>query len=96
VLAQRTLVEGGRTDEEKVDWAFCQVTSRPTDPTERAALIELLREARATFQADDTAAKDLARTGISPQVPGIDTVELAAWTHLCRALMNLSEAMNRE
>lgn len=96
VLAQRTLVERTGTDEEKVDWAFRQVTSRPTDPTERAALIELLREARAAFQADDTSSKELAKTGISPQVTGIDTVELAAWTHVCRALMNLSEAISRE
>jgi len=38
----------------------------------------------------------LLKVGQAPLPPNTDTTELAAWTSLCRALLNLSETYERE
>ncbi|MCI0705352.1 MAG: DUF1549 domain-containing protein [Planctomycetia bacterium] len=96
VLGQRTLEEGGKTDVERVSFAFRQVTSRPPDETETKVLLKLLEKNRVTYKADANAAGELLKIGMAPLPKNVDTTELAAWTTVCRALLNLSETITRE
>src|SRR5439155_20382080 len=51
VLAQRTLADG-KTDTERVAFAFRQVLARAPDDFERTALLRLLEKNRAVYRAD--------------------------------------------
>jgi hypothetical protein len=96
VLAQRTLAEGGNADADRVGWAFRQVTSRRPDEFELKVLLNLLEKNRAAYRADPKAAADLVKIGLAPVPKDADVPELAAWTTVCRALLNLSETITRE
>ena len=46
------------------------------------------------YKKDPEAAKKLLSVGIAPLPKDVDAAELAAWTSVCRAIMNLHEAVN--
>ena len=48
------------------------------------------------YRKDPTAAEELVKTGNSPAPKDADLPELAAWTGVCRALLNLSQTITRE
>jgi hypothetical protein len=96
VLGERVQTEGGKSDAERVAFAFRQVTSRPPDEFESKALMKLLEKNRAQYKADPKAADELVAVGLAPVPKGTDVPELAAWTGVCRALLNLSETITRE
>jgi hypothetical protein len=95
-LAGRVLVSGGTTDGDRVTFAFKQVTSRRPDATETGVLLKLLENSRTAYAADARAVDDLLKVGQAPLPQDIDRAELAAWTAVGRALLNLSEAITRE
>ncbi len=66
------------------------------DDTERGVLLKLLEQNRARYKADPQAAEKLIHTGIAPVPKNVDAPELAAWTAMCRALLNLNETITRE
>src|SRR5262249_16231238 len=96
VLAQRVIVDGGKTDAERIAFAFRQVTSRTSDDTQSKVLLKLLEKNRTAYAADAKAAGDLLKIGQSPLSKDANAAELAAWTAVCRALLNLSETITRE
>jgi len=95
VLAQRTLAEDGK-DDDRLAFAFRQVTGRRADDVERAALVKHLAASRADYAADAKAATELLKVGRAPLAKDVAPAELAAWTTICRALLNLSETITRE
>jgi hypothetical protein len=96
VLGQRTLAEGGKTDAERLSFAFQQVTSRNPDEFETKTLAKVLEKNRAVYVADAKAAGELLKVGLAPLPKDVDATELAAWTAVGRALLNLSETITRE
>jgi hypothetical protein len=96
VLAQRTLAEGGKTDAERLSFAFIQVTSRTPDEFEAKTLAKVLDKNRAVYAADPKAAGEVLKIGLAPLPKDVDAAELAAWTAVARALLNLSETITRE
>jgi hypothetical protein len=106
VLGQRTLAEGGRTDPseatksnidaQRVAFAFRQVLSRRPDDVEAKALLTLLEKGRAVYRADPGAAQGVIKVGLAPLPKDAEPAELAAWTAVGRALLNLSETITRE
>ena len=72
------------------------ITSRRPDDTERVVLSKLLEQNRKRYRDDAKAAEELTKVGLAPVPKGIDVPELAAWTSVCRALLNLNETMSRE
>ncbi|WP_437206773.1 PSD1 and planctomycete cytochrome C domain-containing protein [Planctomicrobium sp. SH664] len=96
MLAARTMKSGQETDSDRLNFAFRQVTSRDPDQVESEALQALLQGAREDFNSHPGRAESLLSIGLSPSPPELDKVELAAWTSVCRALLNLSETMRRE
>jgi mono/diheme cytochrome c family protein len=93
VFAQRVMTNGD--DAERVEYAFRQATDRKPDDVERGVLLELLGKERARYRADPKAAGELAHTGLAPVPKDVDVTELAAWTAVCRAILNLNETMTR-
>ncbi len=95
VLAERTLREGGERVDERLDYAFRVAVSRTPDDVERKALTSLLELGREQSAADPKAAEELIRAGQAPVAADLDAVEMAAWTDVARAILNLNETMAR-
>jgi Protein of unknown function (DUF1553) len=98
-LALRALAEGGKTDCDRLVYAFRRCMARaPTEP-EISIVLDLLRRQTERFekpQADPwaLAANDPAKP---PQLPmGVTPAQLAAWTAVSRVLLNLDETITKE
>ena len=94
-LAVRIVREGGARDEERIAWAWQQATSRAPDDREIAVLLELLIADRAHFQSEPDAAARLAKSGQFTWPDDVALAELAAWTGVARAVLNLHETVTR-
>jgi len=94
-MAARVLREGASTDHERIDWAWREVTSRMLDERERKVLLELLNENRARYAEDEAAARKLATVGQLTWPDDLPLSELAAWTAVTRAILNLHECISR-
>ncbi|MBO0697870.1 MAG: DUF1553 domain-containing protein, partial [Zavarzinella sp.] len=95
-FAARVLARGDMADPERVAFAFRETTSRPPDDVERDVLLKLLEKNRGRYRADPKAAGEVIKIGLAPVPKGADPVELAAWTAVCRALLNLNETVSRD
>lgn len=95
-LAQRTLREGGRDDAQRITWLWRRALTRPPAPTERGILANLLEKHRRDYSTDREEAVKLRGVGQAPADQSLDEVELAAWTSVARALLNLDEAITRD
>jgi hypothetical protein len=97
-LAWRAL-SAGTTDEARTSWAFRQCVSRPPNPREVAVLSRLLSEARTEYAAKPREAAQFAYAdpkSPAPLPPGATTAELAAWSTVTRAILNLDETITKE
>ena len=56
---------------------------------------DLFEKQCATYEKDKEAARELVSVGGAPRARDLDPVELAAWTSVSRALLNLHEAITR-
>jgi hypothetical protein len=98
-LARKTLVEGGNSDKERVDFVFRRVTSRlPTDG-ERKELLLLLEKQKQHIGQGWVNASELAsgKNELSDKLPANTTpTQLAAYTVVSRVLLNLDETITKE
>jgi hypothetical protein len=94
-FAERILREGGRSDDQRLAFAFRSVTSRLPSETERAVLARMLARQRGVFRTDSEAAKKLLAIGESPADAQLDPPELAAWTMVASAILNTDEAVTK-
>ena len=94
-FAARILKEGGNTDESRIAFAFRLATSRPPDDAEQSVLLSLLAEARTDDSQSESSAQKLLGTGLTPPASDVPARELAAWTTVARALLNLNETTTR-
>jgi hypothetical protein len=94
-FASRIVIEGGRSTDERLDFAFRTAVSRPADEHERRVLAELLAKSRAYYRDQPKQATALLSVGLSEAPSDIDPNELAAWTIVARATLNLSEVITR-
>jgi len=93
-LAARVLRECGDTEERLVR-AWQVVLQRNPRADELRVMRELLELQRRTYHADPQAAAALLQIGFAPVPADMDQVELAAWTHVARVLLNLHETITR-
>jgi hypothetical protein len=100
-LARKTLAEGGTTDEQRLTHAFRRVLSRAPQAEELRELLALLNK-QCQRIADGwvnpsevaTGKPGLARAQDLP--PGATPAQLAAYTVVSRALLNLDETVTKE
>jgi hypothetical protein len=95
-LAQRAIHEGGKADASRITHAFRLVTARPPVRDELATLTNLLRRERKHYRNHQDEALSLLNVGESKRDERIDTSELAAWTVVCSAILNLDESITKE
>ena len=97
VLAATSLasVPAGSAPDELARAMFRRVTARPPEALETAALRDLYAKQKVRFAADRDAARKLIGVGESPRGRELDPVELASWTVVGQALLNLDEAVMR-
>jgi hypothetical protein len=94
-FAARILHEGGNDPVHRITWAWRQATARSPRENEIQTVRELLDKHLATYQDDPKAAEELVKTGISAQPKDLNIPELAAWTSVARAILNLHETVTR-
>ncbi|MEC8337210.1 MAG: PSD1 and planctomycete cytochrome C domain-containing protein [Planctomycetota bacterium] len=94
-LAERTMHEGGKSNHERITYAFRIVTGRRPTAAESAILLEELNQRFASFKIDPQAATQLLSVGDSQADSDLSIEELAAWTMVARLLFNLDEAITK-
>jgi hypothetical protein len=95
-LAQRTLAEGGVDDKARVAYAFRLATARVPTGKESGVLRTLLKQEREVYVRDRRAALELLNVGESKRDGKLDPSELAAWTSVTSAILNLDETITKQ
>ena len=88
-LAERITKEGSTTDESRAKWAYREVTGNVPTPQQLTILTDLITEQRNFFTTQSSDATALLKIGDSPADPTLDKTELATFTTLAQALLNL-------
>jgi hypothetical protein len=96
VLAQRAMLDGGRTPEERITFAFRLVTARRPRPQELSILLDGFKKHLAGYRLDRQAADRLANVGEYRGSVALDVAELAAYTAMFELMLNLDEALTKE
>ncbi len=95
VFAQHAIEKGGAKDATRIAWAFERATGRQPTADESKVLAEVLTKHRAEYAAKPADAKKLVAVGDTPTPKDINLEELAAWTGVCRVILNLHETITR-
>ncbi len=101
-LARRTLTEGGKSDGERVAYAFRLCTSRKPTADEIGVLVGLLnkqeqRVADGWVDAQEFAGLHGPAKSLRDLLPpGATPTQLAAWTAVARVILNLDETITKE
>lgn len=95
-LAERALMEAGKDPDRRVDYLFRLLLARLPVAQERRVLKELLGKQLAHFRKERQAALALLGVGASKPKAALDVAELAAWTTVASALLNLDETITRQ
>ncbi len=95
VFAQRVMREGGRSVDERIAFAFETATSRRPTNVEIGILRNLYTKHHTQFSKEPAAAEALLKVGLKPLPDDLARPELAAWTSVARAILNLNESITR-
>ena len=99
VLGRKALEEGGRTDAERVTYAFRRALSRAPTPDEKAELLSLLAKQRDRIAGGWVNANEIATGKDEPaaNIPkGSTPTQVAAYTVVARVILNLDETITKE
>lgn len=96
-LAKRAILEGGKTDTERLTYAFRLCVSRKPAADELEVLAQLLAKNRKRFEEGEANPSEIA-TGEkdSPKPEGFTHADWAAFTLVARVLLNLDETLTKE
>jgi hypothetical protein len=95
-LAERTLTEGGRDPDKRINYAFRLATARDPERREAQVLRQLAQQELAHYRRDKAAAVQLLKVGDSSQDPKLDASDLAAWTTVASTILNMDETITKE
>ena len=89
------LMTSAKSDDERLDQAFRQALARAIKQNEKSSLAAFLTQMRQEYKAKPEDAAKLKKVGLKESPADLDDVELAAWTSVCRVLLNLHETITR-
>jgi hypothetical protein len=95
-LAERVIREAGRDPIRRATLAFEFATARKPDKSEIASLLRLAKQETEVFAHDQTQAQKLLKNGETEPDPKMDKIDLAAWTTVTSAILNLDETITVE
>jgi len=94
-FGERILIEGGRTTDERITFAYRTVLSRSPAPEELAIVKQALERYIARYRADAEAARRVVAAGESKPRADLAAADLAAYTLLANLVLNLDETVTR-
>lgn len=94
-FAERILRQGGDTTAARIEFALREALGRPARPAEIDILRSLHDSHARDYSANPEAAAELLGIGLRPVPPDLPHAELAAWTSVARAILNLHEMITR-
>jgi hypothetical protein len=93
VMAQHLLSGPADSDAARLDAAYERALARPIKPEEKQSLLGFLAGQREHYQANREEASKLLHAGLAPAADKGNAPELAAWTSVCRVILNLHETI---
>jgi hypothetical protein len=94
-FAELTLRNGGSTIRERLNYAFRRATSREILDDETAVLESLVQSHLTDYEASEAATTEILSVGEKAAPDDLPKAELAAWTNVCRTILNLHEVITR-
>jgi hypothetical protein len=94
-LAQRALLEGGKTERTQEDFIARRLLARPLRPQEQAVIGKTLAGLKNFYDAHPADARQLIAYGDTRADATLKPERLAAWTMLTNQMMNLDEVLNK-
>ena len=94
-LARRIVREGGSDAPARARYALRLCQCRPPRPEQVEPILALHAAERERYRHDREAALALATAPIGPLPPGMDPVDLAAWTAVANVLLNLDSVLTK-
>jgi len=94
-FAERILIEGGSTDQKKINFAFELATARLPSAAEQSALLTALADFKTNYDQDAEAAKKLIDIGETKPAGELNPTQLAAWTMIANLILNLDEVITK-
>jgi len=95
VFAARMIKEGGDDPESRIAFGFRTATSRYPEKNELSVLTSMLSREKAIYRKDPSAAKDLLAIGEMQVDNDSDPGELAAYSQVATAILNLDETITK-
>ncbi len=95
VLAELALSGTAAADGDRAAWMFRRALARAPLDQESAILLTLLADQRALYQGHPAEARQLLGDGLHQPPATLDRAELAAWTMVARAILNMGETYTR-
>jgi hypothetical protein len=95
VFAQHVLMAKLKSDDSRLDYAFDRALARPAKQKEKVSLTEFLHEQRQHNVEHTDESGKLMSVGLATTPATLDKNELAAWTEVCRVILNLHETITR-
>ncbi len=94
-LAERLLVEGGKTPAERIRFGYRVVLAREPETLELAVVEKTLEKFLERYRKDPASAQKVLKVGESAVRLGLAAPELAAYTLIANLLLNLDETVMR-
>ena len=91
--AARLLGHATESDAQRLDRAYHRALARAPSPQERESLLKFLAAQSGTYEGKPEDATKLLHVGLVPAPKDEKPAELAAWTQVCRVILNLHETI---
>jgi hypothetical protein len=93
-FAAKNVNQGGNNDGDRLAFAYQESVSRSPDAREQELLLSLLDKNRKHYRTHQEDVPQVFDAGMAP-TPESEKAEIAAWTSVARAILNLSETNTR-
>jgi mono/diheme cytochrome c family protein len=95
-LAQRIMLEGGRSAKSRAVYGFRLATARKPASDEVNVLVGVFNQSLEKFRQDRSAAENYLKVGRFTPKANLAKAELAAWTTVASMILNLDETVTKQ
>ena len=95
-IAEHIMKEGGKTNQERVEYAYRLITSRKPKPIVGQILTSAFNEEFENYKKNTEAADKILAVGATKRDESLNASEHAAWTIVASMILNLDEVITRQ